>query len=110
MKKEIKVVIDGQVYSLSSAENEEYIQSVALYLDKKIEELKKGTDMKKLNSRMQTILLALNITDDLFKERNAIRYEKNKIEELQQENQRLQEEIQKNKQELDEYLKLLNDE
>lgn len=110
MKKEIKVVIDGQVYSLSSAENEEYIQSVALYLDKKIEELKKGTDMKKLNSRMQTILLALNITDDLFKERNAIRYEKNKIVELQQENQRLQEEIQKTKQELDEYLKLLNDE
>lgn len=110
MNKETKVLIDGQVYTLCSAENEEYIQSVAHYLNKKIEELSKGTGMKKMNSRMQTILLAINITDDLFKERNNLRTEKERADALQKENERLQEEIKKTKQDLDEYLKLLNDE
>ena len=108
MENQTKVLIGGQVYTLKGDESEEYMQRVALYLNKKMDELKNGTDLKRMNSRMQSILLSINIVDDLFKERKNVEEEKKRVSALTNENKRLQREIEKTRQELEEYLKVLN--
>ena len=55
-----------------------------------------------------SILLAINIVDDLFKEKKHLEKEKKRVAHLVNENKKLQREIEKAKQELEEYLKLLN--
>ena len=101
-------MIGGKLYNLNGDESEEYMQRVALYLNKKMDELKNGADLKRMNSRMQSILLAINIVDDLFKERKNVEEEKKRVSALTNENKRLQREIEKTRQELEEYLKVLN--
>ncbi|MDO4765272.1 MAG: cell division protein ZapA [Eubacteriales bacterium] len=108
MNNQTKVLIGGQYYTLSSNESEEYMQTVAQYLDHKMVELREQTDIKQFNSRMQTILLAINIVDDLFKERVNSESAKKRMEELKQENEDLKKEIEKTKAELEDYIKLLN--
>jgi len=68
-KNNTKVLIDGQVYTLSGQESEEYIQKVALYINNKLDTLKKSDNGQKMNTRLMNVLLALNIADELFKER-----------------------------------------
>lgn len=69
-KNKTKVLIDGQVYTLSGQESEEYIQKVALYINNKLDELKKSDNGQKMNTRLLNVLLALNIADELFKEKD----------------------------------------
>ena len=73
-----------------------------------MDELKSGADLKRMNSKMQSILLAINIVDDLFKERKNVEEEKKRVLALTNENKKLHREIEKTKQELEEYLKVLN--
>lgn len=108
MENQTKVLIGGQVYTLGSGESEEYMQRVALYLNKKMDDLKNASDMKRMNSRMQSILLAINIVDDLFKVKKHLEEEKKRVAHLSNENKKIQRELEKARQELDEYLKLLN--
>lgn len=68
-KNNTKVLIDGQVYTLSGQESEEYIQKVALYINNKLDALKKSDNGQMMNTRLLNVLLALNIADELFKER-----------------------------------------
>jgi cell division protein ZapA len=68
-KNDTKVLIGGNVYTLSGYESEEYIQRVALYINNKMEEMKESVNGKQLNTRLFSVLLALNVADDLFKER-----------------------------------------
>lgn len=68
-----KVLIDGQVYSLSGQESEEYIQKVALYINNKLDELKKSDNGQMMSTRLLNVLLALNIADELFKERESVK-------------------------------------
>lgn len=71
-KNNTKVLIGGTVYTLSGEESEEYIQRVALYINNKMDELKQSDNGQKLNTRLLNVLLAINIADDLFKERDSI--------------------------------------
>lgn len=71
-KNKTKVLIDGQVYTLSGQESEEYIQKVALYINNKLDELKKSDNGQRMNTRLLNVLLALNIADELFKERESV--------------------------------------
>lgn len=71
-KNNTKVLIDGQVYTLSGQESEEYIQKVALYINNKLDTLKKSDNGQKMNTRLMNVLLALNIADELFKERTNV--------------------------------------
>ncbi len=66
-KNESKVLIGGNVYTLSGDESEEYLQRVALYMNKKMDEVRSSENGKKLNTRLQSVLLAINIADDYFK-------------------------------------------
>ena len=66
----VEVVIDGEVVTLVGVESEEYIQRVARYIDKKITEINRTRKQPfAANSFMKTLLISVNIADDLFKER-----------------------------------------
>lgn len=71
-KNKTKVLIGGNVYTLSGEESEEYIQRVALYINRKMDELKHSDNGQSLNSRLLNVLLALNIADELFKEKDKV--------------------------------------
>lgn len=69
-KNNTKVLIGGNVYTLSGNESEEYIQRIALYLNKKMDSLKESNNGQLMNTRLLNVLLAINIADDFFKERD----------------------------------------
>jgi cell division protein ZapA len=98
-KNESKVLIGGNVYTLSGDESEEYLQHVALYINKKMDEVRSSENGKKLNTRLQSVLLAINIADDYFKIKTSIDEKDREIKELKSETERL-------KKELDEYIDL----
>lgn len=62
------VTVAGKEYSISSSESEEYIYAVSLLLNRKIEELRK-TQLH-INLDNLIVLAALNIADELLKERD----------------------------------------
>lgn len=66
-KNDTKVLIGGNVYTLSGDESEEYIQRVALYINNKLDDLKSSENGQFLNTRLMSVLLAINIADDYFK-------------------------------------------
>ncbi|MCI6859306.1 MAG: cell division protein ZapA [Eubacterium sp.] len=65
-KKRLSVVIDNKVYLLSGG-SEAYLQKLASYVDGKIRELKKQPGYSKLSQEYRDILLALNLTEEIFK-------------------------------------------
>ena len=72
-KRKMEVIIDGKVYTLAGEESEEYMQRVASYVNNKIHEMKQTQNYKKLNKDLQGILLALNISDDLYKTKEILK-------------------------------------
>ena len=69
----MEVIIDGKVYTLAGDETEEYMQRIASYVNNKILELKKNGNYKKLSREYQSIFLALNISDDLYKTKEVLK-------------------------------------
>jgi len=69
MKKrnDVKVVIGGKQYNMGGYESEEYLQSIASYINSKTDELKQQGGFPKLASDIVNILLQINIADDYFK-------------------------------------------
>lgn len=66
-KKRVEVVIDGQIITLVSDEQEEYMQKLALYIDKKLSEIKSSKSNKPVTEHLRTLLISVNIADDYFK-------------------------------------------
>lgn len=77
-KNRVYVRIGGIEYALVGAEPDEYIQKVALYVDKKMNEITKKNS--KLSTSMVAVLTSLNIADDFFK---ALQEQNLKKEELE---------------------------
>lgn len=80
-----EVYIGGRVLTLSGTESEEYLHKVASYLNNKITELNKSDSYRKQTQDMQSILLSLNISDDLFKAKAKIAELEGIIEEKEKE-------------------------
>ncbi len=96
----VEVIISGEIVTLSGTESEEYFHRVARYLDKKIASLQREKQVLGINSFAKTLLISVNITDDLFKvmdERDEIKEELEKYRQelgkLQQENTLLNDKI-----------------
>ena len=66
-KNRVEVVIDGQITTLVSDENEAYMQKVALYIDKKLSEIKTSKSKTPVTEHLRTLLISVNIADDFFK-------------------------------------------
>ena len=67
MERLIEVNIFGNDYTVRTDADTEYIQKIARYVDKKMGEIVRNT--KTVSTLNTAILAALNIADDLFKER-----------------------------------------
>jgi len=96
-KNKVDVRIGGKDYSLVGVESEEYIQKVALYIDKKMGAIMRHNS--KLSTSMAAVLTAINVADDYFKAHDAegslnkeLKQALAEIEALKQENRRLAEE------------------
>lgn len=69
-RRDIPVVLNDRVYTLSGYENDDYIQSVVNYINGKLSECKASEQFRRLNKEHQNMLIALNIADDFFKAKN----------------------------------------
>jgi cell division protein ZapA len=63
----VEIRVFGQTYTVKTDAEEDYIQDVAKYVNEKMEEVLKKT--KSVSSLNVAILTALNIADDLLKEK-----------------------------------------
>ncbi len=61
------VTIGGKVYTLGGYEEEDYLQRVAAYLNKKNGELQRIEGFVKQSQEDQAVLMQLNIADDYFR-------------------------------------------
>ncbi len=97
LKHDTTVLIGGERFTLAGDEGEEYIQRVALYINNKLDEMRKSENARQLNSRLISVLLDINIADDYFKAKahgdsleTALADKIKRIEDLEQENLRMQ--------------------
>lgn len=67
IKNDIEVIINKKKYMLSGYESDEYLQSVATYINGKYEEFKTMHAFNRLEQDMRNVLIQLNIADDYFK-------------------------------------------
>ena len=67
MENKVEVVIDGEIITLKSAENEDYMQKLARYIDRKLALAKMNNANASINERIRTVYLAINVADDYFK-------------------------------------------
>ena len=73
-KDKVEVIIDGRIYQMSGGTSDVYLQQIANYLNDKIEELKQNIrDYGRLEDEERTLLLEINICDDLFSAREETR-------------------------------------
>lgn len=62
-----EVLIDGKAYTLGGAEEQEYLQKVAAYINDKIAILKAQPGFTRQNADYQQVMIYLNLADDYFK-------------------------------------------
>lgn len=67
-----QVIIDGKVLHLSGYEDAEYLQRVASYINKKIQEIDGELKGKFIGSDMRASLIEINIADELLKLRDTV--------------------------------------
>ena len=67
MKRQVAVEVAGQKFTLKTDADEDYVRSLAKYVDKKIAEAKAGT--RTINTQSVVILAALQLADELFQAR-----------------------------------------
>ena len=70
-KTKLEVVIAGEIVVLAGEESPDYIQRLARYIDRKMTALSREKKVVSFNSFAKTLLVAINIADDLFKEIDA---------------------------------------
>ena len=63
----VEIKVFGQTYTVKTEAEEDYIQEVAKYVNEKMDEVLKKT--KSVSTLNVAILTALNIADDLIKEK-----------------------------------------
>ncbi len=64
-KNKVKVLIDGAEYTLVTAEPAEYVQRVAIRVDRKVKEIKR--EHPELTNSMVAMLVAINLSDEYIK-------------------------------------------
>lgn len=67
-KNKIEVLIGGKIYTLVGKETQEYMQNLALYINKKMEQISSVDSSKRLDTNMISVLTSLNVADELFKQ------------------------------------------
>ena len=85
-KNTVDVIIDGKIVRVSGTESEAYLVSVSNYLNAKITSFKKEfKNYRLLDEDLRSILLQINICDDLFQEQAKTEKAEQEKEELEKE-------------------------
>ena len=71
-KTDVEVLIGGKQFTLRGYESEEYLQKIASYINSKLIEYGKLDSFRRQSADMQSILMQLNIADELFKAKKQI--------------------------------------
>lgn len=125
-KNKVQVTIDGKTFSIMGTETEEYLQSVAAYIDSKIKELRKSGAQGSLSPITLYFLTSLNIADEYFKANEELKTVKKEfadfrngvlsdeeVKSIQDETKSLKEELDKvtaEKEELERRISVMEDE
>lgn len=72
VKTALKVLINGKTITLAGYEDEEYLQNVANYINRKISGLSGMKGYRRMSGDDRGTLLALNIADDYFKAKDQV--------------------------------------
>ena len=88
-----EVLIDGKIYTLGGAEDQEYFQKVAGYITAKMNELKKQDRFSRQSQEYQAVMVALNIADDYFKALAKVEESNRRCEEMEKETYSLKHEL-----------------
>ena len=96
MQNKVTVSVRGRSYTLLAAENEEYVQRVAAYVDGKLSE----TAGSGLSQTDCAILTAPNIADERFKEQENGEALRRQIKDLLEESAKLKGELSEAKREI----------
>lgn len=81
------VKIAGKEYTIVGVKPEEYIHRVAIYVDKKMQEVNSGGN---LSTTMSAVLTAINIADEYLSREDESEEKDAKIKEMSEEIERLQ--------------------
>lgn len=90
MRYRITVTIDDRNYTLTSEENDGYIEKVAEYVDNQIENVR---DMARASAIDAATMAAMNIADNYFHERSAAENLRRQLKEVLDETGSLKREI-----------------
>lgn len=71
-KRFTEVVIDGTIYKLGGYETDDYLQTVAGYLNRKIAEMKALEGYGRLPTAQKALMIQLNAADDYFKAKKSV--------------------------------------
>lgn len=85
-KTDVEVIINGKQYTLSGYESSEYLQRIANHINEKFAELRQSDGYLKLDTDVKYILLAINLSDEMYKAQQM-------ADELQKGNEDLEKEI-----------------
>ena len=78
----VNIRIAGKDYHIVGTEQEEYIQKIGHYVDKKMTSMIESGE-NNLSTVMASVLTSVNIADDYFKERDKANLQKNKMNEVE---------------------------
>lgn len=87
------VLIGGKIYTLGGLEEENYLQQVAGYINEKISGLRRQDGYLKQSEDYQSVMVYLNLADDLFKEKERAGLLESRRDDLEKENYSLKHEL-----------------
>ncbi|WP_313232099.1 cell division protein ZapA [Tissierella praeacuta] len=94
-RRKINILIDGRNFTVVGSDNEDYVRSLANYVDKKIKDLASKND--RLCQTSSATLAALNIADELYHTKERLQQLENKAKDPMQKYSNLISELDKAK-------------
>ena len=96
-RNKVTVKIAGNEYVLCGNESPEYIQRIALMVDRKLRDITRKNHL--LSTSMASVLTAVNMADELVKAKDAYNKSEFELKELKKKLQELREDVYRYKQE-----------
>lgn len=96
-KNKVVVKIAGNEYVICGPESPEYIQRIALLVDRKLQDITRKNHL--LSTSMAAVLTALNMADELYKAQDAYNKSEFELNDIKKKYQELKEESSRNKHE-----------
>jgi cell division protein ZapA len=89
-KNKVTVRIAGNEYVISGDESPEYIQKIALFVDRKVQEITRKNHT--LSTSMASVLTSVNLADEMFRFKESLNNTEFQLTELKRKNQELRDE------------------